>query len=101
MNIQIQQNYTSAIYNLWKIYMNFLKASQKVKTDEILIAKVCTLFLIWTRVTILHSCYNFALVFMKNAQVFIQSDAYNFFMYIIKWNKPVEFVFYSIEGWSL
>ena len=38
---------------------------------------------------------------MKNAQVFIQSDAYNFFMYIIKWKKPVEFVFYSIEGWSL
>ena len=95
MNIQRQQNYTSAIYNLWKIYMNFLKSITESQDRWNFDSKsVHTIFN-------LNLCYNFALVFMKNAQVFIQSDAYNFFMYIIKWNEPVEFVFYSIEGWSL
>ena len=51
------------------------KASQKVKTDEILTARV--LIVICTRVTTLHSCY------MKNVLVFSQSDVRNFLTYII------------------
>ena len=41
------------------------------------------LFVICTRVTTLHSCYNFALVFMKIALVSSQSEAHNFFLYSI------------------
>ena len=40
------------------------KTSQKVKTDDILKACVCYLQ-ICTHVSILHSCYNFALCYMK------------------------------------
>ena len=50
-------------------------ASQNLKTDEILAARA--LFVICTRVKTLHLCY------MKNATVFSQSDACNFFMYVI------------------
>ena len=40
---------------------------------------VRSLFVICTRVTTLHSCYNFALVLHENALVFCQSEARNFF----------------------
>ena len=52
------------------------KAPQKVQTNEILAARA--LFVICIRVTTLHSCY------MKNAFVFSQRDALNFFVYIIE-----------------
>ena len=41
---------------------------------------VRSLFVISTRVTTLHSCYNFALVLHENALVFFQSEARNFFL---------------------
>ena len=40
------------------------KTSQKVKTDDVLKACVCYLQ-IYTHVSILHSCYNFALCYMR------------------------------------
>ena len=40
---------------------------------------VRSLFVISTRVTTLHSCYNFVLVLHENALVFFQSEARNFF----------------------
>ena len=52
----------------------------KVKTDEILEARA--LFVICTRVITLHSCY------MKNAFVFSQSDARNFFSGMLLIKKP-------------
>ena len=71
-------------------------ASQKLKTDEILAARA--LFVICTRVKTLHSCY------MKNATVFSQSDARNFFMYVISaqiglviTNHVPEFCFVSFD----
>ena len=45
------------------------KTSQKVKTDDILKACVCYLQ-ICTHVSILHLCYNFALVLHENALIF-------------------------------
>ena len=48
-------------------------------TTEILGA----LLVICTRVTTLHSCHNFALALHKNVPVFSQSDARNFFRYVI------------------
>ena len=56
--------------------------SQKVKTDDILKACVCYLH-IYTHVSILHSCYNFALVLHENALIFSQSEVCNSFIYII------------------
>ena len=54
----------------WKSFdYLYKKASQKVKTDKILTVGICNL----------HSCY------MKNALVFSQSEAYNCFMYVIKY----------------
>ena len=58
------------------------KTSQKVKTDDILKACVCYLQ-ICTHVSILHSCYNFALVLHENALVFSLSEVCNSFIYII------------------
>ena len=58
------------------------KTSQQVKTDEILKACVCYLQ-ICTHVSILHSCYNFALVLHENAHVFSQSEVCNPFICII------------------
>ena len=52
-----------------------IHAKNASQTDEILAARV--LVVICTRVTTLHTCY------MKNAPVFSQSDARNFFMYFI------------------
>ena len=56
--------------------------SQKVKTDDILKACVCYLQ-IYTHVSILHLCYNFALVLHENALIFSQSEVCNSFIYII------------------
>ena len=47
------------------------KTSQKVKTDNV--RAICRL----------HLCYNFALVLQENALLFSQSEAHNFFMYIV------------------
>ena len=65
------------------------KTSQKVKTDDILKACVCYLQ-ICTHVSILHLCYNFALVLHENALAlhenalaFSQSEVCNFFIYVI------------------
>ena len=58
------------------------KTSQKVKTDDVLKACVCYLQ-IYTHVSILHSCYNFALVLQENALIFSQSEVCNSFIYII------------------
>ena len=58
------------------------KTSQKVKTDDVLKACVCYLQ-ICTHVSILHSCYNFALLLHENALAFSQSEVCNFFIYII------------------
>ena len=52
------------------------KTSQKVKTDDILKACVCYLQ-ICTHVSILHLCYNFALVLHENALIFSQSEVCN------------------------
>ena len=56
------------------------KKPQKVKTDEIL--KACALLVVFTRVTTLQSCYNFAGVLHENAIVFSYSVR-NFFLRII------------------
>ena len=90
-----QQNCTSkwasTICSLWKLFkcplhqiareiilfpVNSIpeKTAQKVEKDEIL--KACAR-------SNLHMCYNFALVLHENALVFSQSEARNFFMYII------------------
>ena len=45
------------------------------------------LFVFWPRVTIMHLRYDFAFVLHENALVFSQSEAHNFFMYII--NKVI------------
>ena len=84
----------SAIYSLWKIYKCLLhqitreiilllvdnvheKTSQKVKTDEILKA---VRFDLHYFALVLHEN---ALVLHENALVFSQSEARDFFMYII------------------
>lgn len=45
------------------------------------IGSMLSLFVIFSCVTTLHSCYNFAPVLHKNVLVFSQSDTWNFFMY--------------------
>ena len=97
-----QQNCTSkwarAIRSLCKLYKYLLhqilreitllpvnnvheKTAQKVKKDEIL--KACAR-------SNLHMCYNFALALHENALVFSQSEARNFFMYIINHKNLVK-----------
>ena len=68
------------------VTMYIEKTSQKVKTDEIL--KACpNYFVFCPRVTTMHLRYNVAVVLHKNVLVFSQSEARNFFMYII--NKVI------------
>ena len=62
------------------VIMYMKKTSQEVKTDEIL--KACAR-LFCPGVTTLDLRYDFALVLHENALVFSQSEAYNFFVYII------------------
>ena len=78
MQFEVFQKFPSAYLHqipieITLLYINNLhvKASQKVKTRNFDSA----LFVICTRVASLHSCY------MKNALVFSQSEARNYFMY--------------------
>ena len=79
----------SAIYSLWKnlqelIYAKLHKNSccyLSIIYNNLKIGSMLPLFVIFSCVTTLHSCYNFAPVLHKNAFVFSQSDAWNFFMY--------------------
>ena len=62
------------------------ETSQKVKTDKMLKAYAHYLYF-GLCVTTLHLRYDFVLVLHENAPVFSQSDARNFFTYII--NKVI------------
>ena len=59
-----------------------LKKNYRIETDEILTSHM--LLVIYTCVTILLSCYNLNLFYMKNTLIFSQSEECKFFMYIIK-----------------
>ena len=59
-----------------------LKKHYRIETDEILTSHM--LLVIYTCVTILLSCYNLNLFYMKNTLIFSQSEECEFFMYIIK-----------------
>ena len=59
-----------------------LKKNYRIETDEILTSHM--LLVIYTCVTILLSCYNLNLFYMKNTLIFSQSEECEFFMYIIK-----------------
>ena len=69
---------------LLPVIMYMKKTSQEVKTDEIL--KACARSFC-PGVTTLDPRYDFALVLHENALVFSQSEAYNFFVYIM--NKVI------------
>ena len=82
----------SAIYSLWKnlqelIYTKLHKNSCccfSIIYTKFMMEKNwqhAVAILIFSCVTTLHSCYNFAPVLHKNALVLSQSDAWNFFMY--------------------
>ena len=77
----VQARRVGATFSLSKICNVHEKTSHKVKTDEIL--KACALFVIYNPVTTLHSRYNFVLQLYENAHVFSESEARNFFVYII------------------
>ena len=59
-----------------------LKKNYRIETDEILTSHM--LLVIYTCVTILLSCYNLNLFYMKNTLIFSRSEECEFFMYIIK-----------------
>ena len=59
-----------------------LKKNYRIETNEILTSHM--LLVIYTCVTILLSCYNLNLFYMKNTLIFSQSEECEFFMYIIK-----------------
>ena len=82
----------SAIYSLWKNLQELIYAKLH-KNSCCYLSIIYTKFMMeknWQHavticnfscVTTLHSCYNFAPILHKNALVFSQSDAWNFFMY--------------------
>ena len=93
----------SAICSFWKINISYLhqtahkimsilinnspEKNYRIETDEILTSHM--LLVIYTCVTILLSCYNLNLFYMKNTLIFSQSEECEFFMYIIKKYKII------------
>ena len=69
--------------NLHEKKKNITESHQGRRNFESVRAFARAIFVIFTRVTTLYSCYNFALVLHENALVFSQSKASNLFMYII------------------
>ena len=66
---------------------NSPEKNYRIETDEILTSHM--LLVIYTCVTILLSCYNLNLFYMKNTLIFSQSEECEFFMYIIKKYKII------------
>ena len=85
----------SAICSFWKINISYLhQTAHKIMSILINNSPEKTLqnweltshmlLVIYTCVTILLSCYNLNLFYMKNTLIFSQSEECEFFMYIIK-----------------
>ena len=61
----------------------YMKKNITESQDRWKFESICTLFVIRTHITTLHSCYNFALGSHENDLILSQPEAGNFFMCII------------------